>query len=403
MGTFCFVLAMLVCSLASNGARGDVTVYLNFNYQWRNHLDNATSGLGFTFTETERSQIESNILSQMQTMYQDFNVDFVTSAPSGDRHRINFGASTSSSTTYGSAPLDFKNLNPNQTQSVYVENFDGFLEASDTREKQIAEISTALAGTAAHELGHSLGLRHHDAYGTPEITPANYSATQNYQDKHIMATGATGLSESEREKERTFSQWSKLVLECATDLTDDPIAVGSEIGDAGNSTASAQSLALEYRPISELGAALVGGKITSTDVDYYSFYVPTDNALITAEIWSDDLPQLYDNFDTALTLFDKDGATALAYVNDTMYSGNTFNGGSTRETDSFLLNIPVATRGTYYIAVSSLGVISGGSVSDYNLLIGTTVPEIHTVGYVAIASFFGLTAIRLRRRSSPGT
>lgn len=352
-----------------------VTVFLDFNSSWVTNLNTASAPFNFTFTSAERAQIEQKILANMEVMYQDFDVDFVTTAPSGDRHRINFGAT--GSTAFGSAPLDFRNRNPDQTQNMFVANFDDFLESTDTRAEQIEEISRSLSGTAAHELGHSLGLRHHAAYGTPEITPANYSDTGGVQNRHIMATGSTGLNESERETPRTFSTWSNLLLEAALDVTPDPLPLQSEISDAGSDFLSAQSLPLTFKPISGLNAALVEGDLfNESDVDFYSFTSVQPNALFTAEIWSDDLFITSDQFDSLLLLFDTNGQDQIGANVDTFYSGDSFNTGPRREQDSFILNVPLPTPGTYYLSVLSVGNRGGPPGGDYNLIMGVTVPEV---------------------------
>jgi len=407
------VLLMGLCAVPAQAA----DVWLDFisgtDSDWVEQLNAATDSAGVAdFSETERSTIESNILTMLEIAYTDFMVNFSLTDPGGTRERINMGATTSGS-SYGSAPLDFLNEKTG-TQKVYTANFDKNLESIDSRSSQITEISTALAGTAAHELGHSVGLRHHAAYGTPGITTANYSNTGGLQNVHIMATGNTGLNETERETPRSFSPWSRLSMEAASDipLVASPLPATSEDpGDAGEDPATAQLLTLTSRPLSGFNAALiVGGEIEEIaahnlyDVDVYSFTGSVGD-LLSAELWSDD--QYSDDFDGQLTLIGPDGLTMLSTSDDTLYSGDKFGTGNKREDDSFLLNVPLVESGLHYLKVETVGAdpehSSGDAFGSYDLLIGVwPVPEPSTAVLVlgGLVSLFGLGRFQFEGRFS---
>lgn len=381
--------------------RADIIVWADFNATWVNSLNQATtSAQVLAFNTVERAQIESNILLTLEQVYSAYNVTFTTINPGGTRDRINFGATGAAAGTLGSAPLDFRNLNMVQTASVFAYNFGNYIEPGDARSQQITEISASLGGTAAHELGHTLGLRHHNPYGTPGITPANYANTGGLQNQHIMATGSTGLSETQRESVRTFSQWENAILEMALGITDSPLAVTNEVGDAGDTTAAAQLVDLTSLAISQtLGSLVLGRLSTPTDLDVYSFTVASEGR-VTAEIFSDD--RFTDDFNSMLRLFGANGSTLLAQNNDTQYSGNLFNAGTTHELDSFLLNIWLPTAGTYFFQVSSMGAIGAGdSDGDYYLHFAyDAVPEPSSVALTALASLVGMASMWRRRRAA---
>ena len=408
--TFCFGL----CVSPSEGA----DVWLDFvsgtGPDWVERLNEATTDAGVAnFSAVERGTIESNILSSLETAYGDFIVAFSLADPGGTRERINMGASTGGG-GLGVAPIDFLN-DSTGTQKVYTANFDNYLESSDSRATQIAEISASLAGTAAHELGHSVGMRHHAAYGTAGITPANYSNTGGLQNSHIMATGNTGLSEVERETQRSFSRWSRLSMEAASGipLVASPLPQTSEDPtDAGDATSTAQSLTLTSRPLSGFNAALiVGGNLdepapgTSTyDVDVYSF-AGSSGDLLSAELWSDN--QYSDDFDGQLTLIGPDGLTTIHSNDDVRYQSDVFGTGTKRYDDSFLLNIPLTQTGTHYLKVETLGADPGNSSGDadgsYDLLIGVwAVPEpgAGVLALCGLISWVGFCRFRTRTRPS---
>ena len=419
ISSLCGFVLTLFLGLSMSPAEG-ADVWLDFTTgagpDWVDRLNEATTNVvGVSdFSKSERITIESNILSYLETAFDDFLIDFSLTDPGGTRERINMGASTTSTGTYGIAPIDFLNDNTG-TQKIYTANFDNFLESSDSRAKQIDEISVSLAGTTAHELGHSLGMRHHASYGTAGITPANYSNTGGLQNSHILATGKTGINETERETVRTFSRWSRLSMEAASviPLVASPLPHTSEdLTDAGDTPSTAQSLTLTFRPISGFNAAVVvGAEIdapalgsSTYDVDVYSFSGSAGD-LLSAEIWSDS--QYSDDFDSQLTLIGPDGLTTIYSNADVMYNGDAFGSGSKRQDDSFLLNIPLTQTGIHYLKVESLGAdpehTGGDADGQYDLLVGLwAVPEPGSgmLALCGLISLIGFCRFRTRNRSS---
>jgi hypothetical protein len=294
-------------------------------------------------------------------------------------------------------------------------------------------MQAALAGTGAHELGHSLGLQHHHAYSDPGITPTNYAATGGLQNQYIIATGSTGITEAQRETQRGFSVFENVILEAASSLppavplpstaeddfshdvpsiagvNDAPIATAIATGggaltsnpliatveelDAGGTAPLAQALTLTSLPISMTKAAMVVGAMldSDTDVDYYSFPGKAGN-LLTAQVFSED--RYLDEFDGELTLFDTDGTSVLATNDDVRYNGNVFNAGTLREKDPFLLNIALPSNGTFFLKVeaAAAGTHSGDLDGAYDLIFA--IPEPGTVGMLVL----GVVSLLSQRR-----
>ncbi|MEM8680638.1 MAG: hypothetical protein AAGF97_14920, partial [Planctomycetota bacterium] len=266
--------------MASLGVNGSVhanqDVWLDFNTGWLANLELAALSAGVTpFNPTEVAMIESDLEGLFQDAYQGYTVNFFTTAPTGAHERVDFGAITTNDNLLGLANFDFRNRS-NSVQEVYVRNFDFFLEAGDAREDQLRELTTSLAGTAIHEVGHAFGLRHVHAFGDPRITPANYADTQGFQNDHFMATGSTGLTEVRREMPRTFSDWSRLHLEAASRLSPTGFSPFFElfVGDVGDDFVTATPLDLEAASSVNADAAIaVASLADDLDVDLFQITV----------------------------------------------------------------------------------------------------------------------------------
>jgi hypothetical protein len=421
----------LLCTLQLS-AGGAQTVFLDFAADlgngrggaangvsdWIDNLEVIATASGITpFTPSERAAIEANIGSKLVAIYAAYDVKFLTTLPGGSHERINMGAFINNPTVFGAAPLDFMNRFASSgteatAAKVFSNNFAPTIEPFEPRSTMLAELSTSLAGTAAHELGHLVGLRHHHAYGNPLITPETYANTQGIQNTHIMATGATGLTEAGRESDRAFSQWENLVLEAAggasaafhgttgtplttTGLLETNAATGF---DVGGTAATARPVTLTPLPISGLAAANVLGDLADdSDIDVYRFDVAGPSRLL-ADVWSWDM--YVDSFDSILQLYDADGTSLLASIDDTSYNDDAFNNGSFRTWDSSLLNILLPAAGTYHLEVSAYGNIFGPPGGSYNLLFGVReVPEPCGLLLLPLALSW-LCCLRRRRRQA---
>ena len=421
---------------------------------WIDELNEATDRAGTNqFSATERALIESNILASLNNIYADYNLDFVTTQPAGVHEVIYFGQDNDNSgvgnNTFGSAQSDIGNLDtntytaffladpdgdPSSVPKVATGNFNSALEPNfDTREESIQEISTSLAGTAAHELGHTLGLQHHFSYSAVGITPDNLSNTGGLQNQHVIATGGTGLSEQERESaDRNFSPFSRVILDIAggvtselnsfsrenTAIVDNPVfSDASELGsqnDAGETFATAQQLTFQRgetsgADISFVEADLDGG---ADDVDVFSFTTNVETTLST-HLFSEEL-RFAREFDPALALFDLSG-NQIASSDDISYDDDSFDvdsaveedsSGTSTSDDSFLFNI-LLDPGTYFLEVraTDVGISDTPLSGDQYFLVSSLVPSLVDVPEPSATILLTLaltSGLLVRRRNLAG-
>ena len=383
-----------------DGADGDA----NGVADWIDELNQATSRAGADqFTAAERATIESNIMNSLNNIYAGYNLNFVTTEPDGIHEVIYFGQDNDHPDvdSLGSAQSDIGNLDTNTYTLSFLNNPDGdppsvpkvttgnfnfALEPNfDTREELIQELSTSLAGTAAHELSHSFGLQHHFTYSAIGITPENLDDTGGLQNQHVIATGGTGLNEREREEgDRSFAPFSRVILDIAggvtselgdfgrenTAIVDNPVfSDASELGsanDAGDTFETAQQLSFQRgdtsgADISFVEADLDGG---DSDIDVFRFTTNVETTFST-HVFSEEL-RFSREFDPALALLDSSG-TVIASSDDISYGGDSIDvdtiagqSNSSTSDDSFLFNI-VLGPGTYFLEVRAADV----DISDF--------------------------------------
>ena len=399
-----------------DGADGDA----NGVADWIDELNQATSRAGADqFSAAERATIEGNILNSLNNIYAGYNLNFVTNEPNGTHEVIYFGHDNDHPgvNSLGSAQSDIGNLDTNTYTLAFLNNPDGdppnvpkvttgnfnfALEPNfDTRAEMIQELSTSLAGTAAHELSHSFGLQHHFTYSAIGITPENLNDTGGLQNQHVIATGGTGLSEREREEgDRSFAPFSRVILDIAggvtseigdfgrenTPIVDNPVfSDASELGsanDAGDTFETAQPLSFQRgdssgADISFVEADLDGG---ASDIDVFRFTTNVETTFST-HVLSEEL-RFSREFDPALALFDSSG-TVIASSDDISYGGDSIDvdtiaglSDSSTSDDSFLFNI-VLGPGTYFLEVrpTDVDISDFPSSGDQYFLVTSLVPS----------------------------
>ncbi len=388
-------LACLVLLALPATSQAALDVFLDYtNFTTRLGELTTSAGVG-AFTGTEVTTIKSGIKSQLETAYSHFTVGFTETSPGGSFATVNFGLTAGAGSLGLADGIDYRNQTIADTARVYSANFAFIVESGDPRATQIDELTTALAGTAAHELGHNLGLRHHDAYGDVTFTGAAVT-TGGVQNDHIMATGSTGLGEVGRETQRAFTEHSEVKLAFGAELLASTPSSTLESGDAGGTAGGAQAVSLVALPNVARSAANIIGDLSSSDVDFYSVSLAA-GSLLTADINNELVGAAAD---TIVSIFGPDGTTLLASNDDTYYSSTEWGGGSFRSLDSILTNVPISTTDTYFVKVTGYSGDSGG----YELLLhsSTAVPE--PASWLVFAGLFGAWGfVRRRRRGRRST
>jgi hypothetical protein len=354
-----------LCSLQE--AQAQATVFLDYtNFSTR--LSSVATSAGINaFTGAEETQIKAGILSQLQTAYAGFTVNFVETAPvSGNFQTIRLGATTSTAGLLGLASrIDFRNLNLNDTADIYTANFAFIVDefsGGTNRVQQLSQLTTALANTTAHELGHNCGLEHCDCYATPGITPSNYNNTGGVQNQHIMSTGPTGISEAGREQPLTFNRFEKAKLSYAQGfLATTPTSI-IETAAVHNTAATAQAISFTNLSVAGvLGANVLGSISAANQLDFYRFSGVAGQQL-TMHLISDSLSDRYANvLDGMLALFDS-GGTSLFNDDDIEFTGTAFNTNNAADNyslDTMLVNFTLPTTGDYFIRASGFGTDTG--------------------------------------------
>ena len=364
--------AFVAAISAHRPAQASVT-YLDFSGFDARMGDLATSAGIASFSSGELASIRSGIQSGLESAYSDFTaMSFTSSLPTGTFSTLRFGRTDAGGTLGRAQHIDFRNRDQADVADVFSSNFDFIVNefsGSTGRAAQLSQLTTALAGTAVHELGHNLGLRHHDAYS--EVTYTGTSvATGGSQNAYYMATGSTGLSETGRESARTFSTNSVVKLEYAQGtLAVNPVKI-DEGADAGGTTATARTVDLESLPVSgRLGEVIAGEIAASGDVDVFRIDGSQVGDFLTADINNDYADGLAPSsiVDSILTVFAADGTTILGTNDDTLYSTTAFGSGTTRDLDSILYNIPTIRGQDVFIQVRGFSTTSGA----YELLVHT--------------------------------
>lgn len=367
---------------------------------WKANLDLLMMDIGAAPIDPgELMALEGIIMDELGRIYSDFDVTFSAAPLLSPTNIIDFTKAVGTSVLVSGPDLpkgigDTDWLNRQffppgrsyQLAEVFPQEFDDIVtefagSMSGSRMPMILELGTALGGTAAHELGHTYGLHHWDAYGDPAIGPAGYGPfpgesiiadSMSIQNSHIMATGETGLMAEGRESLRTLSRYSKAKLEIAADpsvtpepLVSTPFIHTLEVTSPHPIPPFAQPLESAFLPISGLhavnvhAAGLGAGPIGGT-TDFYVIRT-TAAGLVSAEVIS--VGDYGPSVETTLKVYDAASFMPIHSADDLSFSGGMpsmifsttapidtpfFDG---MEDDPLLLNMSLAA-GDYLIEVS---------------------------------------------------
>jgi hypothetical protein len=383
------VLAAAMVGLPSSASA--LNVFLDYT-SFTDRLNQISGAIG-----GQEATIKANIKIQLETAYSDYSVTFHESNPGGSFETLRFGNTSGAGNLGVATGIDFFNKTAD-VADVFSANFNIFVEGGEAIGTQVAELSTALAGTAAHELGHNLGLRHYDAFGDPGIgdgTTGGDAATGGQQNAHIMATGSTGLSEAGRETQRTFSELSNIMLEHS-----DGMGGSGTIYAEGTNGNNLDGLLQSFDTISAGFKATVinGNLVVNNDYDEYTFTGKTGERLLAKVVSAagnvGGAAFIGSTFDSVLEL--RDSNNNLVLSQDDIYYGATSvnSGGTSRTRDSMILNYVLNADDVYTLRVDNKNSFDTG---EYGLIFGKDtqpIPEPSTL----VLAFTGLCGLAYLRR-----
>jgi hypothetical protein len=375
-------------------------VYLNFEQSSPTFQAVAFAGVpevfvSHVYTQEERDAIQANI----EAAYADFKIKLTQTEPTeGDYSTLNFECQTESGICidfgggilFGRAQaIDLGNANRNDSAFVDANLWEVTVQLDPTggffsRVSGIpvvdgdvqAALSTAIvnqaSNTGAHELGHNLGLRHHDSFGSPgsglpstgvPSPDAFFPVFDGLQEGdeailHTMASGASvgsGLTDSTT-RFRFFSERSAIKLKAAErgrltpegDLSTAQTRLRLRNVDVPNTIVTGDNAGKELR----IKAGIIEGAIdVAGETDLYRFYNAKPGLTLSAEFNGFDVP-VGDSVIGALRLFYVEGDGSLTLVAQNFQNFEGF--------DAFLIDAPLAKKGDYVIEVSAPNFVSFG-------------------------------------------
>lgn len=346
------------------------------------------------YTPEERDEIQR----RMENDFKGINVIMTQDQPtSGDFTTISFGRNDDQQLSYSSGSgtplvpgvlfgvaldgIDFRNTNRSDNVFMNASIWNVYAQLDPTGElftlRTGIPIETTLAdavsiaivnqsaNTGAHELGHAMGLRHHDSFGAPgdgypPLSPnlineePNFIGERNATETtlHLMSTGTTGtVLEGSVNADRFFSERSATKLAITNGLS-----VFNESEKSASDRGQHVPLRLLRTPntieegvnedaILIVDAAVVAGEISEIDeVDTYTFFgksgdfinlemVSVVDRRFTNMVWGD-LKVFYENF--------RGERTEIAVGLD-----------SFEAQDPLLIDVPLPETGKYIVEVSS--------------------------------------------------
>ena len=353
----------------------------------------------YVYSQEEKDEIQQ----RLEADYAGLNVTFTQTLPeSGDFVFLQFNSNDNPGQTAGifnsggilfgrAGEIEFGNNNKsigaivdaNLWQLLYFADPSGnFLAAvagieitpdSDPLEILSQAMVNQSANTGAHEVGHTLGLRHYDAFGDPgdglpstgspapsRFFPA-YTGNQLAVEtlNHTMASGASsgiGLADSGG-KDRFFSERSLIKLRINDLNGTSKSIINSEEDVAGKIIPFSNGLQVPNNLLSGNNAftnlkvrnIALRGRIGELDeVDTYRFNAKA-GSIISIEAISDVDFLNTDIMFTRVRLFRQENDGSFTFVDENI--------SEFESRDSFLLDVPITQNGTYLVAVDGQPIV----------------------------------------------
>ncbi|QYK53662.1 MAG: hypothetical protein KF824_01935 [Fimbriimonadaceae bacterium] len=347
----------------------------------------------FSWTASDFLTTQHAVKAKMEAIFAPFtSVSFHNFAdvPGVPHPTLSFGATGGAAGLLGlSSTLDWRNSAITDGAVIYSGKFGSTFTAGTTVPEKVANLdrlANALSNIAAHELGHTFGLQHYDAYGLPEIKAPGYAGITGQQNGKIMSSGPSGATIfGLGDGLKTFSELSINKLEYAAGVVPTVGKTVSEVAGSKDTLATAQEVTSANLFLSGKPAVNITGRTSSVgQLDLYKFEAQMGN-LLTLNTFSDLI--IPDRTNTSLGLYNSAG-TLIASSTDISYAGDSFmTGAGFYSTDSLILNFEATYTGTYYA-----GVLGLETTGDYNLLITGAVPE------PSVMILGGIAAVALLRK-----
>ena len=335
-----------------------------------------------TLTEHEYTLTEQDaIFDRLQGDFTAINVNFTMSlsaaeqaaAPAnGDFISILFNAGPSG----GAADaLDFRNLDRGGSATI---NVNPLLGGQNQPAADSANFIGLTATVTAHEIVHSLGLRHGDSFGPigsgifaalgASAYLPSYAGSLNATEtpQHVMASPDSVHTTLFDAAADTFFGARELVKLAFADAGD---VIGEQPGPH-DSAATAQPLGaltglnlpgttgLNIAAIAVVGSIGLTATGTSED-DHYSFEARLGD-VVNIEIMSNALSRVADKIDSIVTVLDSFGQPVPYFLPSTAAS----NDDEFETQDSIIIDLPITADGTYTIRVDTFRFTPASSLFD---------------------------------------
>ncbi|MEM8873328.1 MAG: hypothetical protein AAGD32_03620 [Planctomycetota bacterium] len=341
---------------------------------------------------------QASVITGLSNLFAGFDINFSLTDPAGADTDLVFDAFGLGGIAV--TGIDFRNISASDLAFIGTDGLLGFSSAE--------QVNYAI-NVGGHELGHTLGLRHHDAFGpigsgvpstgletgfVPSF-PGGTAANEFFG--NTMSTPAFGGDFGVFFSGFTnFSDRSAIKLQFAA--VDDIIP---EAAGFNNTLATAQPIELQLldlsgiQPIGEeffgedvpVRANAVTGTLSSAaDLDVFEIQLFAGN-LLSVEIVSESVAERFtDLIDAEVTVLDEDG-NPLDY-----FGTSAFNDDEIETLDSFIFDLLIPEDGTYFVEVDATSLNPTGSYEVFFASVGF-IPE---PGSLALAGVAGLALLRRR-------